>query len=154
MDCSLPGSSIHGILQVRILEWVAISSSRESSQPRDWARHSLLLCGWILYPQSHRGSLIQYNCLIKRGNLNIEMYSGRAPCEHEDGHLQVKKRALEQILPLQGINPAYTWILGFNSLQICETVSFCCLSQSNYGRKWRRTKEPLDEIERRVKKSA
>jgi len=29
MDCSLPGSSIHGILQARILEWVAISFSRE-----------------------------------------------------------------------------------------------------------------------------
>ena len=35
MDCSLPGSSVHGILQVRLLEWVAISSSRGSSQPRD-----------------------------------------------------------------------------------------------------------------------
>ena len=33
MDCSLPGSSIHGISQSRILEWVAISSSRGSSQP-------------------------------------------------------------------------------------------------------------------------
>ena len=31
MNCNLPGSSVHGILQVRILEWVAISSSRESS---------------------------------------------------------------------------------------------------------------------------
>ena len=35
MDCSLPGSSIHGIFQARILEWVAISFSRGSSQPRD-----------------------------------------------------------------------------------------------------------------------
>ena len=35
MDCSLPGSSIHGIFQPRILEWVAISFSRRSSQPRD-----------------------------------------------------------------------------------------------------------------------
>ena len=34
MDCSLPGSSVHGILQARILEWVAVSSSRGSSQPR------------------------------------------------------------------------------------------------------------------------
>ena len=36
MDCSLSGSSVHGILQARILEWVAISSSRGSSWPRDW----------------------------------------------------------------------------------------------------------------------
>ena len=35
MDCSPPGSSIHGIFQARILEWVAISFSRGSSQPRD-----------------------------------------------------------------------------------------------------------------------
>ena len=34
-DCSLPDSSIHGILQARILEWVAISFSRGSSRPRD-----------------------------------------------------------------------------------------------------------------------
>ena len=34
MNCSPPGSSVHGILQARILEWVAISFSRGSSQPR------------------------------------------------------------------------------------------------------------------------
>ena len=33
MDCSLPGSSLHGILQARVLEWVAISFSRGSSRP-------------------------------------------------------------------------------------------------------------------------
>ena len=35
MDCSLPGSSIHGIFQARVLEWAAISFSRGSSRPRD-----------------------------------------------------------------------------------------------------------------------
>ena len=35
MACRLPGSSLHGILQARVLEWVAISFSRGSSQPRD-----------------------------------------------------------------------------------------------------------------------
>ena len=35
MDCSLPGSSVHGILQVRIVEWVTIPFSRGSSWPRD-----------------------------------------------------------------------------------------------------------------------
>ena len=35
MDCSLRGSSVPGILQPRILEWVAIPLSRESSQPRE-----------------------------------------------------------------------------------------------------------------------
>ena len=48
MDCSSPGSSVLGILQARILEWVATPSSRISSQPRD--------CRWILYHLSHQGS--------------------------------------------------------------------------------------------------
>ena len=35
IDCSAPGSSVHGILQARILEWLTISLSRRSSSPRD-----------------------------------------------------------------------------------------------------------------------
>ena len=35
MDCSLPGSTVHGIFQAKILQWVAISFSRRSSRPRD-----------------------------------------------------------------------------------------------------------------------
>ena len=38
MDCSLPSSSVHGVLLARILEWVAISFSRGSSRPRDQTR--------------------------------------------------------------------------------------------------------------------
>ena len=45
MDCcSPPGSSVHGIFQARILEWVAISSSRESSPPRDRTHVSCVSC--------------------------------------------------------------------------------------------------------------
>ena len=40
MDCGLPGFSIRGIFQARILEWVVISFSRGPSQPRDWTRIS------------------------------------------------------------------------------------------------------------------
>ena len=40
MDCSPLGSSVHGIFQARMLGWVAISSSRGSSQPRDWTHIS------------------------------------------------------------------------------------------------------------------
>ena len=40
MDCSPPGFSVHGIHQARILEWVAISSSRGSSWPSDWTHVS------------------------------------------------------------------------------------------------------------------
>ena len=42
MDWSLPGSSVHGILQARVLEWVAIPFSRGSFQPRDQTQVSVL----------------------------------------------------------------------------------------------------------------
>ena len=54
MDCSLPGYSIHGIFQARILEWVAISFTRGSSQPKDQTCVSCI-GRWTL-PLSHLGS--------------------------------------------------------------------------------------------------
>ena len=51
LDCSLPGSTVYGLLQAIILEWFAMHSSKGSSLPRDQAHIScgLLLCKWILY---------------------------------------------------------------------------------------------------------
>ena len=43
-DWSLPGSSVHGVLQARILEWAAISSSRGSYWPRDQTHISDISC--------------------------------------------------------------------------------------------------------------
>ena len=77
MDCSSPGSSVHGILQARILQWVAMPSFKGSSQPRDraqgsspglWHRRQILyhlsyqesprsVQMQILYRLSHQGSL-------------------------------------------------------------------------------------------------
>ena len=48
MDCSLPGSSVHGIIQTTILEWAAISFSRGSSWPRDGTCFSCI-GRWVLY---------------------------------------------------------------------------------------------------------
>ena len=48
MDCSPPGSSVHGILQARILEWVAMSSSRGFSQPRDRTQVSHIVDGLFM----------------------------------------------------------------------------------------------------------
>ena len=70
MDCSPPGSSVHGILQTRILEWVAISSSRGSSQTRDWTCIS-----WvgrqILYQLSYQGSPLEYYSVLKRKEILV-----------------------------------------------------------------------------------
>ena len=51
MDYSLPGSSAHGILQPRIMEWVAMPSPRGSSQPRDqtYAYYVSCIGMWVLY---------------------------------------------------------------------------------------------------------
>ena len=46
MDCNPPGLSVQRIFQARSLEWVAISFSKESSQPRDWTRASELSLLW------------------------------------------------------------------------------------------------------------
>ena len=46
VDCNPPGSYVHGICQARILEWLAISSSRGSSQPRD---QTCVSCRWIFF---------------------------------------------------------------------------------------------------------
>ena len=46
-DCSLPGSSVHGILQARILVWVAISFSRGSSQLSDRTQVSCIAGGFF-----------------------------------------------------------------------------------------------------------
>ena len=55
MDCSPPGSTVHGIFQARILEWVAISFSRVSSWPRDWTQVSCIVRRRF-YRLSHQGS--------------------------------------------------------------------------------------------------
>ena len=62
MDCSPPGSSVHRILQARILEWVAMTSSRGSSQPRDRTHVSCGSCigRKVLYHQCHLGSPLIY----------------------------------------------------------------------------------------------
>ena len=61
-DCSLSGSSVHGIFQARILEWVAISSSKESSQPRDGTHISCFSCiaGRFFTTEPHQGSPAMY----------------------------------------------------------------------------------------------
>ena len=55
MDSSLPGSSIHGSHQARILGWVAVPFSKRSSQPRDRI-HVSCIGRQVLYQLSYRGS--------------------------------------------------------------------------------------------------
>ena len=73
MDCRLPGSPVHGISQARILEWVAIPFSRESSQ-HPWGS-SLSLLHWQenSLPLSHQGSSYRYTCR-ERGERDLKKH--------------------------------------------------------------------------------
>ena len=71
MDYIPPGSSVHGILQARILEWVAILFSRGSSQPRD-RTHVTCVGRQILYHQASReASLPMYSFIILLSHPNV-----------------------------------------------------------------------------------
>ena len=56
MDCSPPGSSVHGIFQVRLLEWIAISFSRGACPSRDWTHLSCIGRQMDSLPLSHQWS--------------------------------------------------------------------------------------------------
>ena len=81
MDCSPPGSSVHEIVQARILEWVAIPSSRGSSQSRDQIHVSYVSCigRQVLYHQCYLGNLLE----LKKRNipkyfiLSVAMVNGQ-----------------------------------------------------------------------------
>ena len=89
MDYSLPGFSIHGIFQARILEWVAISFSRRTSRPRDWThishtvgrRFTIWATGEVLL-NLHRNfsgckSSVWYSCLLKNFPVCCDPHSQR-----------------------------------------------------------------------------
>ena len=63
MDCNVPGSSIHGIFQARMLEWVAISFSRGSSRPREqsWVSRTT---GRLFTVWATRKAIGQYQILL------------------------------------------------------------------------------------------
>ena len=100
MDCSLPGSSVHGILQAGILEWVAMPSARGSSQPRD-AHFScvsqvscidkLVLYHWchLQSPNSLQGTMKEKPTLSALNSRNLFFHSSRRLEVQNQGVLRV-----------------------------------------------------------------
>ena len=76
MNCSPPGSSVHGILLARILEWATISSPRESSGPTDQSAISYVSCigRWILYQYHHLGSPYVCVCVCVCMHAHVHTY--------------------------------------------------------------------------------
>ena len=94
MGCILPGSSVHGISQARILEWAASSFSRGSSWCRDWtwvSRFNLSHCRQILHPLNHQGwglpwlLHLNYTCKDLPGSSELAGWPLFPPPNHQGG---------------------------------------------------------------------
>ena len=82
MECSPSDSSVHGISQARILEWVAIPFSRGSSRPRlwiwvSWIAGGLLHCRWILYQLSHHLIDLIFLWLLRMSSKKVKLGHGQ-----------------------------------------------------------------------------
>ena len=78
LDCSLPGFSVHGIFQARVLECVAISFSRGSSRPRDWTQVSHIV-GRCFTLWATRKALDGKESGCNAGDLGLVLESGWSP---------------------------------------------------------------------------
>ena len=90
MDCSLPGSSVHGIIQASTVEWVAMPSSKESSQPRIELKSlnkspALQTASWPLAPS---GKPRLFQSIYKKGASLVAQLVKNLPANGED----IKKR--------------------------------------------------------------
>ena len=112
-DFNPPGSSVHGILQARALEWVAMPSSRGSSQLRGRTHISYVSCigRWVCYHEHHLGSPVPLPAEEKTPQLlvsAVRRYSKKvAGCKLGRG-------------PSSIIESASTLILRLLSLQNCD----------------------------------
>ena len=115
MDFSLPGFSVDGILRARILEWFAISFSRGSSQPRDWAQISRIV-GRHVYHLNHQVSRKEdkriCNSLVPDSLWPHELQPARLLCPWDSPAKNTGVGChflLQGIFPTQGSNP-HSWI--------------------------------------------
>ena len=118
MDCGLPGSSVHRISQARVLEWVAISFSRESSLPSDQNCDSHT-GRWILnhFPGGLDGKASAYDA----GDLGSVPGLGRSPGEGNGNPLQYSclENPMDQGVwwaTVHGVAKSQTWLSDFTSL--------------------------------------
>ena len=134
VDCSPPSFSIHGILQARILEWVAISFSRGSSLPRDWTQVSCiadrLFTIWATREASSgieifKKSVSLMRNFLKRFSSNIKIN----PKEEDDiGVAERNERIIQDSMDCT--------ILGILQARILEWVAFPFSRWSSQPRDW------------------
>ena len=96
MDCSLADFSVHGISQARILEWVVISFSRGSSQPRD-RTHISCIGRWILYHWATREAQVPCTRLLISSSVYLTPHD-----PHSWSRISIKKLTLKVKWLFQG----------------------------------------------------
>ena len=154
MDCSLPGSSIHGILQARILECIAIFFSRGSSRPRDWTFVSCISClgrqilyhwtTWETLPSVKSILILSFIVLIFAWNISnfLEVISSLF---HSIVFIYFIEFVIgKDFLSLLAIlwNSAFKWVyLSFSPLPLASLLfsAICKASSDNWRRKWKPT---------------
>ena len=103
MDCSLPSSSVHGILQARILEWVVIPFSRGSSWPRDWTWVFHIISRFFtiwatrgaIYPINKKSERVGKSCLFQEENHSVYWFAfSHCNPVASEGHVRQQPRRL------------------------------------------------------------
>ena len=96
MDCSPPGSSVHGILQARILEWVAELSSRGSSWPRDRTWLSCIAGRFFTVWASREDPFLLHTLyilpLLHLQHCNLLLYKAISPIRPQTAREKEKKK--------------------------------------------------------------
>ena len=141
MDCSPSGSCVHGIFQARILEWVAISSSRGSSWPKDRTHVCVSYIGrQILLPMSHLGNPTILLCLVNQLCLTLcNPMDCSPPGSSIHGVLQA--RILEWVAMPSSRRSSQPEIktksptlqADFNAILLHHTLFLCFLTHRCYG---------------------
>ena len=125
MDCSLPGSSAHGILLARILEWVAVLFSRGSFWPRDWTCGSCI-AGEFLTVWATREALSQVSGFELQDlpfEIIVSLYSS---CFTQD-------RKLSNAKVREGAAPGGVWPPGFGGPLTCLGMTWDTSAGSSLG---------------------
>ena len=128
-DCSLPGCSVHGILQARVLEWVAMLSSRGSSQPTDRTRVSCGSCiaggFFAAKPPGKPCLVLLYSRKASLKKLPVMFIRKRHSKDRGNGHKAVLQR--NSSIP---ITSAFT-VKSFWGLGEDLPILFCYFSSSS-----------------------
>ena len=111
MDCSTPGSSLHGILQARVLEWVAISFSRGSSRPRDRTWVSLIPGRRFNLWATREAHILSYLLSKRMGCLSGCLVSSASIQKLFCGIFSVFKRSFDEFVQEKVVSPSYSFII-------------------------------------------